>query len=591
MTLQVMVISSQNQSDLGSSRYVYTTPFPILESCVMARVFPEHLPQSIIDDPLRKAERSIYEQLGKLSDKFTAYYSVPWQSHLVNSGVIDGEADFVIVHPDMGIVILEVKGGNISFDPTENQWFTTGGIKIKDPLDQGRKNHYALLDKLQALPGWDKNRYINIGHAVSFPSVFVKEKTLKPDLSRDIILDKADLDELPNAITRIFNHLFGKNIRNGAPGSDRIQIIEKLLACSFQLRTPLGVEIEFEDNRLIELTDTQMMALSFLGDRKRVAISGCAGSGKTMLAIEKAMQLHELGLNVLLTCFNISLANHLRNKLSGKEITILNFHDLAKEIIGQTGFRVRSSKNEGEYYDTILPEALLEAAEETGPIFDAIIVDEGQDFQENYWIALSGLLKSEGYLYIFFDDNQNLYGGAQNFMGLITEQPFSLNQNCRNTKSIHNAVIKFHNNPNSIVCKGPDGRPPELISYETEDEFLRLVQSLINKLVNEEHVRASDIAIITPRSQEKSILKSGKRLGNFILTTETPKYPNEILATSIHKFKGLERRVIILGEIDNRFNYHADMVMYVGCSRARTQLYILHGKAVSSQLVRLQSEN
>ena len=556
----------------------------------MAKVFPEHLPQSIIDDPLRNSERRVYEQLGKLSDKFTVYYSVPWQSHLVSSGVVDGEADFVIVHPDMGIVILEVKGGDVSFNPGENQWLTTGGIKIKDPVEQGRKNHYALLAKLQELPGWDKNRYINIGHAICLPSIFVKEKTLKPDLSRDIILDKGDLDDLPNAITRLLNHLFGKNMRNGVPGNDRIQIIEKLLACSFQLRTPLGVEIEFEDNRLIELTDSQMMALSFLGDRKRVAIAGCAGSGKTMLAVEKATQLHDLGLNVLLTCFNLSLADHLRKKLSGREITILNFHDLAKEIVKQTGFRVRSSKDEREYYDIVLPEALLEAAEEMGPVFDAIIIDEGQDFKENYWIALSALLKPEGYLYIFFDDNQNLYGGAQDFMGLITEQPFSLNQNCRNTKSIHQAVIKFHNNPSGIICKGPDGRPPELISYDTEDEFLRLVQRLINKLVNEEHIQAEDIAILTPRSQEKSILKSGKRLGNFELTTETRNHPNEILVTSIHKFKGLERRVIILGELDNRFNYHADMVMYVGCSRARTQLYILYGQSASAQLARLQSE-
>jgi hypothetical protein len=555
----------------------------------MARIFPEHLPQSIIDDPLRNAERTVYERLGKLSNKFTVYYSVPWQSHLGYSVAIDGEADFVLVHPEIGIIVLEVKGGDISFDPTENQWFTTGGIRIKDPVDQGRKNHYALLEKLQTLPGWDANRYINIGHAVSFPSVFVKEKILKPDLSREIILDRGDLDDIPSSITRIASHLFGKNITKGAPGLDRAQIVERLLASSFQLRTPLGVEIEYEDNRLIELTDNQMMALSFLGDRKRVSIAGCAGSGKTMLAIEKAVQLHELGLDVLLTCFNIPLADFLRRKLLGKEITILNFHDLAKEIIKEKGFRVRSSKDEREYYDFVLPESLFEAAEETGPIFDAIIVDEGQDFKENYWIALSALLKPEGYLYIFFDDNQNLYGGAQGFMGLITESPFSLRDNCRNTKSIHNIVAKFHNNPSGIFCKGPEGRPPELISYETEDEFLRHVQKLINKLVNEEHVRPEDIAIITPRSQDKSVLRNGKKLGNFTLTVDAPQSPYEILATSIHRFKGLERRVIILGEIDHRYNYNLDMVMYVGCSRARTQLYVLHDKRTPSQVLsRLQ---
>ena len=152
----------------------------------MAKLFPEHLPQSILDDPLRNAESRVYKHLKQLNDKFIVYYSVPWQSQLSSIGIVDGEADFVIVHPDIGILILEVKGGDISYDPNQNQWFTTGGMKIKDPIEQGRKNHYALLEKFQALPGWDKSRYINIGHAVCFPSVYVKEKSLKPDLSPSV---------------------------------------------------------------------------------------------------------------------------------------------------------------------------------------------------------------------------------------------------------------------------------------------------------------------------------------------------------------------------------------------------------------------
>ena len=364
-----------------------------------------------------------------------------------------------------------------------------------------------------------------------------------------------------------------------------MQLIEKLLANSFHLRTPLGVELEHEDDKLIELTDAQMIALSFLGNRKRVAITGCAGSGKTMLAIEKAVRLYELGLNVLLTCFNIPLANYLRKQLGEKEITVLNFHDLAKEIIKENGFRVQASQNENEYYDQILPEALWETATNMEPAFDAIVVDEAQDFRENYWIALDALLKPDGYLYVFFDDNQNLYGGFQSLKSLIMEPPFSLNQNCRNTKSIHNTMIQFHNNPSGVVCKGPEGRKPEIMTYETEDEFLRHVQKLINKLVTEEHIRTEDIAILTPRSHDKSVLKAGRKLGNFTLTLEEPRSPYEIQATSIYRFKGLDRRVIILGELDHRYNYNADMVMYVGCSRARTQLYILHDRRTSSKII------
>jgi superfamily I DNA/RNA helicase len=145
--------------------------------------------------------------------------------------------------------------------------------------------------------------------------------------------------------------------------------------------------------------------------------------------------------------------------------------------------------------------------------------------------------------------------------------------------------MQFHHNPKGIVCRGPDGRPPEILEYETEDELLRILQRLLHKLVNEEKVKTQNIAIVTPRSQEKSVLKVGQRLGNFRLTHEYPRHPNNIQVSSIHRFKGLERQVIILGEIDNRYNFNADMVMYVGCSRARTQLYIVHDKQVPSNIL------
>lgn len=558
---------------------------------MMAKIFPERLPQSVLNDPFRSAERKVYERLGKLSDKFTVYYSVPWQTHSGITGVKDGETDFVIVHPEYGVVILEVKGGDIAYDASRNQWLTTGGIEIKDPVEQGRKSKYALLEKLQALPSWDPSRFINIGHAVCFPTVNVKERSVKPDLPREIILDRKDLDDISVAVQRLFAHLFGKSLETGAPGNDRRLVIEKLLASSFQLRTPLGVELEHEDAKLIELTDLQMMALSLLGNQKRAAISGCAGSGKTMLAVEKAMRLQELGLNVLLTCFNIPLSNYLQKRLSGTGITIQNFHTFAEELVGQTGGALPpNSSTEREYYDKILPELLWDTAMSNGPMYDAIVVDEGQDFRENYWIALEALLKPDGYLYVFYDDNQNLYGGVHGFSDLITTPSFPLNQNCRNTRMIHDTVVRFHNNPSGMMCRGPDGRPPEVVSYETEAEFLRILQKLLHQLVNEESIRTQDIIVLTPRAQEKSILKVGRKLGNFSLTLETPQSSLEIQTTSIHRFKGLERCVVILGELDHRYTYNPDMVMYVGCSRARTQLYILHGSRASSRLLsRLQN--
>lgn len=542
----------------------------------MARIYPEYLPESITSDPGRQAECKVYSLLKTLPDRYVIFYSVHWQAHTASWGVSEGEADFIIAHPDMGIIVLEVKGGGIRYDAVSDQWYShsEGGnvYPIKDPVEQGRRNHYNLLKNLEALPGWPGGVF-NIWHAVCFPDTYTRGKNLKPDLPTEMVIDRQGLEDIQTTIRGLFQYLFGNNLIAGAPGQDRLRIIENYLAHSFELRTPLGVEIDYEDQKLVQLTEQQFYALSILGDRKRAAIGGCAGSGKTMLALEKARQFSQLGLNVLLTCFNAPLADYLRKRLPN--VDIYHFHDLCRQAAKQVGIQIQERLWEPSFYDSTLPEALLSAAGEIGRVYDAIIIDEGQDFKESYWIALESLLKEDGYLYIFFDNNQNLYDGTLEFSGLITEPPFQLTQNCRNTQAIHNIVIKFHNNPSPLRCFGPVGRPPEILSYHGEKDGLNELQKLLHRLVIDENIHPADIAILTPRGRETTKLTNGTRLGNFELSLNPSSERNVIQATSVYRFKGLEKKVIILTELDSRTTYNPEMLMYVGCSRARTHLILL----------------
>lgn len=544
----------------------------------MAKIFPERPPQSIIDDPLRSAELRVFQVLKTLPEKFRIFYSMHWQDHHLDFGAREGEADFVIAHPDMGMIVLEVKGGGIRFDADSGKWFSRSRdgtvFEIKDPVEQGRRNHYEIAKKLENLPAWRFDSF-NIWHAVCFPDIYLKSgQFLKPDLPRDVVIDADDLNDITNSIKRVFTYCFGNKMSTGAPGNDRMGMIEGLLANSFSITTPLGIELQAEDEKLVELTEQQFHALALLGDRKRAAIAGCAGSGKTMLAIRKAQQFSQLGMSVLLVCFNIALSRDLRLRLP-PEIEVYNFHELCREAVRQAYNTLRYVKNDDELYGVILPEALLDSAGIIGRVYDAIIVDEGQDFQENYWIALESLLKDEGYLYIFFDNNQNLYGGVGDFGGLITEQPFELFQNCRNTKLIHEVVKSFHNKPNSLLCFSPEGRLPEMIIYSGEDDLLRQLQKLLHRIVVEEHIANDEIVILTPRGEQATRLSPGLKIGLFTLTDQPANHQSKIQATSVHKFKGLEKKVVILAEIDGRTNFNRDMIMYVGCSRARTHLIIL----------------
>lgn len=543
----------------------------------MAKIFPERPPQSIIDDPLRSAELKVFRTLKSLPDKYRIFYSAHWQNYKTDTGVFEGEADFVIAHPDMGVIVLEVKGGGIKFDAESGKWFSQGRsgtlYEIKDPILQAQRSHYELAKRLRNIPGWSDRKF-NIWHTVCFPDVHLSNgQYLKPDLDRNAMLDADDLNDITSSISRVFSHLFRNDLNSGAPGPDRMQKIEGLLANSFEITTPLGVELESEDEKLIQLTEQQFRSLSVLGKRKRAAIAGCAGSGKTMLAIRKAQQFSELGMHVLLLCFNAPLATDLKQRLRG--IDVFHFHGLCRQAAYQTGINIRNTTDENELYESILPEALLDASESLGRVYDAIIVDEGQDFKENYWIALESLLKEDGYLYIFYDDNQNLYGGKVSFTELIPEEHFILTVNCRNTKAIHNLVSTYHNDPSELECLGPEGREPTKIQYQGDDDLLRQLQKVLHTLIVEEHIASEDIVILTPRGENKTRLIPGLELGLFTLTDQISNHQSKIQATSIYEFKGLERRVVILAEVDNRSIYNYEMVMYVGCSRARTELIIL----------------
>ena len=119
----------------------------------MARMHPSPFPPHLASDPRRRAERIVYESfMSGLSRQYHVFYSVPWLTQRA-----EGEDDFLVVHPKRGILVTEVKGGEIQRDGQTGQWYSVQRArqkrhKIKDPVEQLRKNVYALKDLLENIP-------------------------------------------------------------------------------------------------------------------------------------------------------------------------------------------------------------------------------------------------------------------------------------------------------------------------------------------------------------------------------------------------------------------------------------------------------
>jgi hypothetical protein len=540
----------------------------------MARAFPSTLPHWLREDPKHRAEVKVFDRLVELGDDHAVFYRVAWHDGSDGRPARDGEGDFVIAHPDRGILCLEVKGGGISYDASTQEWWSidrTGERhQIKDPVDQAVGTQHWLVQTVKASPRWIGG-WIQAGHAVVFPDTVVDLQHLRPDLPRDIVIDKDDLAHPAETLDRVFGHYADE--RAEPFGRKGIGLLESLLASSFELRTPLGAELDDDLERLVQLTRDQCRLLDWIGNRKRALIKGCAGSGKTMLAIEQARRFADRGFAVLLTCYNEPLAEHLRSVVD-EAATVMHFHGLCEHLTrGHGNAPNKADYSDSDYYDSALPEAALQAAEAGAAGFDAIVVDEAQDFAEAWWIILQELMTNEesSYLFAFADDNQILYKRCC-VDEVFDDEPFLLNYNCRNTQAIHGSVVHYYKGDGSIQCDGPPGRPVETIEFTTEHDLHKKVRQQLYRLVTEGKVPHGDVVILTPCGVNRTGFPPGTELGNFKLVDAPPSAPNEIRVSSVHRFKGLESKVVLLVEEPRGFTPNLVQILYIACSRAMTHL-------------------
>lgn len=539
------------------------------------------IPDTLRSDTKSPAERRLYGIFRDgLPAGVTVLHSIPWQVRDQQSGARDGEADFIIVVPNAGVLVIEVKGGKIRYDGALGKWFSNE-FEIKDPFEQAKTAKHSLLSLLREQAFW-RSRWLTLGHAVAFPDVVVSDRSLRPDAPREIVLDARDLGRIDDWVRQALQYWGGQDYRDRAPGQDGATELIKLLSPSLMLRPLLSTAIDGEKQEFLRLTEQQFAILDFLGRHRRAAIGGCAGSGKTMLAVEKARRLNQQGFKVLLTCYNRNLAEFLAVSFEGQPgITTMNFHRLCTEFARMAEVAVPPHSNDDAFFRDVLPQILVEASDRlrNRDRFDAIIVDEGQDFHENYWIALEYLLRdyNKGILYVFYDGNQALY--SPDFRLPISDQPFPLTKNLRNTQRIHSFVSLFYRGDEQITAIGPSGRAIELIAYSDTGQLKKLITRQLHRLINEEQVAIEDISILSPRSREHTALRLSERYGSFSLS-EQPFLNNEVLWCTIYQFKGLESPVVILAELDLDHQDDLRRLLYVGASRAQSHLILLVQEAM-----------
>lgn len=538
------------------------------------------------------AEAKFYRECqSQLTDQYLVLFSLPWTGADSYGNVRDGEADFIIFDRESGFLVVEIKGGGITHEPAAGKWFTTnrtGSYEIKDPFEQAKTNKHRILNLLRAHPKLIRSGGARVlaGHAVFFPDIPSAEKLERPSSPLSIIGVRPDLSHLADWVKKTFDFWKGQSVFQ-ALGDSGLAIAESIFCRPIEVKPLLSVQLEEEEQVRLRLTEQQAYLLSALGMRKRAAIAGGAGTGKTLLALFKAQKLAESGIRTLLLCYNRALADHLKTVYGRNENLLpMSFHQLCDWRVALVKNRTgrdllaeakRAYPNES-LYDVQMPFALALSAEELPEDnFDAIIVDEGQDFRDEYWLSIELLLaqNKESYFYVFYDPNQSIYERATSFP--ISDPPFILSMNCRNTRFIHEAANRFYSGA-EMLPPPIQGEPAEWIVADTVELQAKELHRHLSGLMKEQKIAAHEITVLVAGEPKNRFYQQLERLtlpAGVKWSWEEHRISNTVLVDTVRRFKGLESMIIFLWGIDSIPLETSREILYIGLSRAKARLFIV----------------
>jgi len=590
--------------------------------------------QLLVRDPRRDAELKVLQLLhdAYASDpEMLIVYSLRWSLFNASGSESDGEVDFLLIHPELPLIFLEVKGGGIQYNPARvPQWTSTDRNgqthEIDNPFSQVQYSKNSVIAQLLQDPRFNAT-WLSGASAAVFPDT--ADWGPLPHLSneRAIFRDELRADRIPHIIQEVARG--ARMDPNGAQaqtpklGHERYLLLKNLLHANYGQAIPISRMIEEEQRSLDERLARRRKLTVSLKQNPRMRISGCAGSGKTLIALQKAVDLvHEKPeQQVLLTCYNLKLGEHLNALLlkespSARErIRVQPLYPLIADELRACGHDPDSLRGrfpaDSDYYtqlfQTFTDIVSDPACDARLRKFDHILIDEAQDMKPEQMDALLGLQKdpNTGVLYLFYDEGQAVHGpdgipetGLQLLPALAQYPHFELIENLRNTREIARFSERFRQGglalaglaAPEVLSQNPaiQGRPPELLAIKTAESGTLDPRDLRNKisiqlteLLHNTPLQGNQLVILTGASREKSALQVGERIGSFVLSDKLlPERKNEVYLETVRKFKGLERAVVLVTEIAGK----DPSLWYVAFTRAISHLVIIESEAVLRQI-------
>ena len=531
------------------------------------------------------SEREMYEALrDQLPDKYQVFYSIRWFETDEENKRVDSECDFLVFDPSFGFLTIEVKGG-LSIQIEGTKWYVEeyagryarSRRELKcSPYEQAEKSmrhfyNYFADEFHQKFNGV-------YGFAVAFPRYTI-DSALAASAPKELTIDLKDMNSLRNRINEIFH--YWRNRRNiTIPFSpDQKTRFITTINKRISLSAAAGALIQIKEKEFSKIDFMQEAILDVLYHYHQVRILGGAGTGKTFIAMKKAVRDYRAGRSVLFLCCNKELSAFVMETLGFTDgIAFRTYEELIRETIGDAYDTAEENENGNKScFD------LVENSQHC--LFDSIIVDEGQDFDADMGLTVRLFLRDEAKssLYVFYDINQNIFEYKADNAFAIDIPPFILRYNIRNTGCIYKCAVDTTGLGSDTIANQLLGVEPDIRNYNSVLQSIKGLSNIVTRLTQKEFVSTKSIVILSDEPYTMSILATESRVGAFDISfkdlreiTET-----EICFKTAEEFKGLEADVVIYLKNEYQGAIRAEMERrrdYVALTRARYYLYVLQTK-------------
>ena len=525
----------------------------------MARLCPSLPPRAALNAG-EYAELDLLQTLERgLPDAYTLFHSVEW-SRGAGEKEQHGEIDIVVVNQAGDVLLMEVKSGNVDFQ--SGGIFKTYGAKTKDIKAQVGLQYGALRSRLK-----DANLSVHLNHLLVLPDLKVRSETAQ--WPRERIIDSEDIG---NIVSRIAQ-LLGPGLHSDDLGrvlaffENRFRVVPDVSA--------LAGRLQQHASRLSSGLATWVPRIDVPSGVIRVV--GTAGSGKTQLALRLLRDADSAGQKAAYICFNRALADHM-GRVSPVRTPAETFHEYAVRVVRRSRQTVDFSLPEA--FQTIATQCIA-ALPDYEPDLDLIVLDEVQDLQPEWVQAMLTRLRPNGRAVLLEDPEQQLYKDRESF-DIPDAVTVTSNENFRSPRALVKLINLLALTSTEVeAISAHEGEMPDPIVYESPKELFQCTIKAVERCL-QCGFSIDDIAVISMRGRERSLLQGLDRLGEWTLRHFTGKFDEggdaiwtdgQLLIESVRRFKGQAAAAVVLTECDlAQLDEMNRRLLFVGLTRARVHL-------------------